>query len=63
MFDRFKVTKEQQQFRLRICAVCEHNVVNVCSKCGCVLKLKTQWKGTECPVGRWKKIEEQIDGK
>jgi hypothetical protein len=53
MFENQKVTKEQQEQRLAICKVCSHNKLNVCTKCGCILKLKTQWKGTKCPVGKW----------
>lgn len=61
MFDNLKVDEKTQNKRLKICATCEHNKprmhTNICSKCGCILKLKTQWKGTHCPVNKWGKAE------
>lgn len=45
--------KEEKEKRLNICHACEHNKVGVCMKCGCILTLKTQWKGTKCPVDKW----------
>jgi len=53
MFDNLRTTPEVQQERLNICSTCEHNKLNVCKKCGCILKLKTQWANTKCPVGKW----------
>jgi len=44
-----KVKKE----RLDICSACENNKMNICMKCGCLLGLKTQWKSTKCPIGKW----------
>jgi ribosomal protein L32 len=57
MFDNRKVSKEIQQQRLAVCKTCEHNLLNVCKKCGCVLKLKTQWKTTRCPVNNWGPVD------
>lgn len=53
MFDHLRVDEETQKQRLGICASCEHNRLSVCKKCGCILRLKTQWAGTKCPVGKW----------
>ena len=53
MFDNLRTTPEVQQERMNVCATCEHNKLNVCRKCGCILKLKTQWANTKCPVGKW----------
>ena len=53
MFDNLRTTAEVQGQRMSICATCEHNKLNVCTKCGCILKLKTQWANTQCPVGKW----------
>jgi len=57
MFDNHKVTEEVKKERLDICNACEHNALGVCKKCGCVLVLKTQWKVTSCPIGKWGKIQ------
>ena len=43
--------------RLAHCRICEHNKIGVCSKCGCILALKTQWKTTSCPVGKWGPVD------
>ena len=46
-----------QKTRLEICSTCESRVdalVNLCSECGCILKLKTIIPSQECPLGKWK---------
>lgn len=60
MFESHKVSKEIKQQRLEICKSCEHNKVGVCSKCGCVLTLKTQWKATKCPVEKWGSVTQEV---
>ena len=57
MFENLRVDDETQKARLEVCKTCEHNKLNICTKCGCILKLKTQWKGTQCPVKKWGKAE------
>ena len=32
----------------------------ICQKCGCVLNAKTKAEDAECPVGKWKTIEEML---
>jgi hypothetical protein len=53
MFEDKMASEETKKERLAICQKCEHNKIGMCSKCGCVLKLKTQWKTTKCPVDKW----------
>ena len=61
MYENLQVDEETQKERLKICETCEHKKprmsVDICGKCGCILKLKTQWKGTQCPVNKWGKVE------
>lgn len=57
MFEGLRVNAETQNKRLEVCKTCEHNKLNVCTKCGCILKLKTQWKNTQCPAKKWGKAE------
>jgi hypothetical protein len=53
MLDNRIASEPIRNARLEICKKCEHNKLGVCSKCGCILRLKTQWKSTKCPVGKW----------
>lgn len=46
--------------RYRICQDCKSNVFGICNECGCVLKAKTKAEDAECPIGKWKTIEETI---
>jgi hypothetical protein len=41
--------------RRNICSECEYldKQRNRCKKCGCMLKAKTAFKGTKCPIGKW----------
>lgn len=43
--------------RLRICEDCEFKKVklkkDICSKCGCILSLKTKINSEKCPIGKW----------
>ena len=41
--------------RRDICAVCEYYDThkNRCKKCGCMLRPKTAFLGTKCPIGKW----------
>ena len=57
MFDHLIAPEHIKQERLTICSTCENNIMNICSKCGCILKLKTQWASTKCPADKWFKYE------
>ena len=45
--------------RMNICKSCEHFIFKktVCSKCGCLMALKTKIRGSSCPVGKWKPVQ------
>ena len=47
--------------RYHICKKCEFNKLSICQKCGCVLNAKTKAEDAECPVGKWKTIEETLN--
>jgi hypothetical protein len=51
-------TREIKDQRLATCKQCEHhmnglNLLDLCTKCGCVLQWKTWLNRAECPVGKW----------
>ena len=41
--------------RRNICSECDYldKERNRCKKCGCMLRAKTAFKGTKCPIGKW----------
>ena len=52
------VTDEVMRERLEICEACPEKVIKpvvglVCSKCGCVMKLKASLKHFKCPINKW----------
>jgi hypothetical protein len=49
--------KKEFDERLEICKICENNKHGICGICHCVLVAKTKSEDSECPVGKWKKIE------
>ena len=46
---------ETVQKRRDICAVCESydHTRNRCRKCGCMLRPKTAFAGSKCPIDKW----------
>jgi hypothetical protein len=55
--ERLKVTPEEAKTRMNTCLGCEFLVGDSnkerCKKCGCWLRMKTQFKAESCPVGKW----------
>ena len=51
----FVVPREQGQQRMALCKSCEfyNRVTSQCSKCGCIMKVKTKLVGQVCPIGKW----------
>ena len=45
--------KRAQRKRLTICEACEFQRHGICTKCGCVLKVKTWLHAEKCPIGLW----------
>ena len=43
--------------RLSHCSGCEHNKMNICKKCGCIVPAKARLAGSWCPIGLWGKEE------
>ena len=39
--------------RASICAGCDHNIFNTCSKCGCPLVAKMRNPDSKCPMNKW----------
>ena len=39
--------------RRSICENCEHNKIQVCVKCNCIIPFKTSLKTAKCPEGKW----------
>lgn len=39
--------------RAGICSTCDFNVNKKCSKCGCILSVKTRSMDSKCPVNKW----------
>lgn len=52
-----KVTKLQLSGRLAVCIKCPFNHDGTCSKCGCVIATKAQWRSADCPEEYWPKIK------
>lgn len=51
------VTKEQRDERLSICNSCpEYTEEKRCSKCGCFMEVKTRFRTTSCPIGKWNSV-------
>jgi hypothetical protein len=50
---RTLVSSEIQKERMDICNACNYYVNNKCKKCGCQLKVKTQFAGAKCPLNKW----------
>ena len=45
--------------RFAICQDCDFffEPTASCKKCGCFMKVKVQFRKSECPIGLWSKIE------
>lgn len=56
-FDDVFEDEDLSKQRMEICNICEHitTVVSLkqCKLCGCILKVKTLFKATSCPAGKW----------
>lgn len=61
MFEEYKVSQEILSQRLNLCNSCENNLAGICKKCGCVIKLKTNWKITKCPIGKWDSVDTDVN--
>lgn len=44
---------ELKQQRLDVCNSCEHKVNDGCNECSCLLVVRTAYKESFCPIGKW----------
>lgn len=53
--DQPRALDEIKQKRLEICKKCEHfiKLTHQCSKCGCLMDLKTKLRNASCPIDKW----------
>jgi hypothetical protein len=53
---RAAISKE----RMAICEACEHYkpATTQCEQCGCFMVGKTKFLSSECPIGKWKAVDE-----
>jgi membrane protease subunit (stomatin/prohibitin family) len=45
--------QETRDQRVKICNDCEYAKLGFCTKCGCVIQIKTSFKVQTCPEGKW----------
>ena len=50
-----KTRKELAKERWDICTSCPRffKPTGTCKECGCFMRIKTQVKSVECPIGKW----------
>jgi hypothetical protein len=47
------ISKTDQQARIAICNDCADKTDIRCSICGCIIALKTKFRLSSCPRGKW----------
>lgn len=47
------VDQETYKKRINICNICDYNNYRTCTKCGCLVDLKTKLTKACCPMGKW----------
>lgn len=47
------------KYRLEICETCDRYENMICKECGCVMKMKTMFPTSKCPLGKWGADKEQ----
>ena len=45
--------------RMEICNECEFLFAGFCRQCVCLMSVKTKLKSSECPIGKWKAVEDE----
>ncbi len=48
-----RVSDEEKDRRLAICATCEFYTGTTCRKCGCVMRFKARLATEHCPISKW----------
>jgi hypothetical protein len=55
------VEDEDREARYAICKACDElTTFKTCKQCNCVMPVKVVWAGSECPLGKWGKINSTI---
>lgn len=52
-----KTSHEELEARLKECSLCPQRTNDRCSVCGCFLAKKASFRSSDCPLGKWPKIE------
>lgn len=49
--------------RIAICKTCDHYrpKTSRCNICGCYMNFKARLDSSECPIGLWAKVEENVE--
>lgn len=59
----FKIRKDLGEKRFAVCQQCPHLKNDRCTLCGCFMKAKSKIPGAQCPIQKWKKVNELKDEK
>lgn len=51
------VGKDLGDKRFAICKACPHLKEDRCTLCGCFMKAKSKIPGAQCPIQKWKKVD------
>tara|TARA_R110000751_G_scaffold237065_3_gene338180 strand:- start:223 stop:558 length:336 start_codon:yes stop_codon:yes gene_type:complete len=52
-----KCTDKELSIRLDICHKCPERDGGTCTKCGCILSVKSGWRTSDCPMEKWPKLD------
>lgn len=47
------ISPEVRKKRIDLCNVCDYLKLRTCTKCGCLVDLKTKLTKSSCPMGKW----------
>lgn len=65
ILDKNKLATEQTaEIRMLLCLHCEYltPVINMCTKCGCFMNVKTKIAKASCPINKWQEETEKSSG-
>ena len=51
--DKWFVTKEEYEDRMKICKSCDNLVLGGCNICFCFMPLKAKFSSSSCPINKW----------
>lgn len=52
------VSEDVQKYRMDLCKRCPFYVrlTHQCTKCGCIMNIKTKLPHAECPIEKWSRV-------